>query len=197
MRLDSQPLPPPSAGPIASGPRLREPLRFLFTIDTEVSLGGALEDRSLRPVGAGSRIWGQTRHGRSGIDTFMDIFDEFGMKGVFFVEVCGRHLVQEKTLAHVARHIRARGHDVELHVHPEFIVNLARSRKLSLPKPSAYLCDYEPHVQKSLLFDAFETLKTWTGHAPVAFRAGSFGSNETIFPLLAQLGIKIDSTYNL
>ena len=78
---------------------MSERLRFLFTIDTEISFGDALDDPSLSPVGADRNIWARTEDGEFGINAFMDVFDQYGMRGVFFFEPMGVRLVQgERTL---------------------------------------------------------------------------------------------------
>src|SRR5262245_53338101 len=118
-----------SASRIHAPPRARpdgDPLYVLFTIDTEISMGGAARDPQLLPVGAKKRIWAEAGAERYGISYFMDVFDEHQMKAVFFFEPVARHVVPERELAEAARYIAERGHDVELHVHPEFEMELAR-----------------------------------------------------------------------
>ena len=177
--------------------RAREPLRFLFTIDTEISMGGALRDPSLSPVGPEQRIWGETEQGRAGIDLFMDVFDEFGLRGVFFFEVCGRNVVDEASLAEAARHIHQRGHDVELHVHPEFRMDIEKVRAGEADKPSAFLFEYPWEARLRLLRTTAERIEAWTGRRPSAFRAGGFASDEGTLAALAALGIPYDSSYSL
>ncbi len=172
-------------------------MRFLFTIDTEISMGGALADPRLSPVGAKARIWGETAKGTAGIDLFMDVFDECGMRGAFFYEVCGANLVGKRDLKSAAQHIVARGHDVELHVHPEFNMNLQSVRRGDTAKPSAFLNSYTPKEQAKLLASTAETLEAWTGRAPIAFRAGGFAADEGTVQALAQTEIPIDSSYNM
>lgn len=174
-----------------------QPLRFLFTIDTEISMGGALQDPELTPVGAAQRIWGETNSGRAGIDTFMDVFDEYGMRGVFFYEVCGRNVVEEAALERAAQHIVSRGHDIELHVHPEFRVDMEGYRTGQADKPSALLRDYALQEQVELLSTTADRLERWTGRRPIAFRAGGFGADDRVFEALHAAGLKIDSSYSL
>lgn len=174
-----------------------EPLRVLFTIDTEVSMGGALRDPELQPVGVDRRIWGETDDGYAGIDLFMDVFDEFGLRAVFFFEVCGRNIVDAEGLARAARHIEQRGHDVELHVHPEFRLDLEAVRQGAQAKPSAILADYSVEEQSRILARAAEVLERWTGRRPTAFRAGGFAGDQRAIEAVANAGIPVDSSYNL
>lgn len=174
-----------------------EPLYVLFTIDTEISMGGALKDHSVSPVGADRRIWGETSSGRFGIELFMDEFEAHGMRGVFFYEPVGKHVVGEENLAAAARAIVERGHDVELHVHPEFKMDLDAVRRGDMEKPSARLHNYSLDEQRRYLREAADDLEKWTGRRPIAFRSGGFASDEVGAEACAAEGIPIDSSYNL
>lgn len=167
----------------------------MFTIDTEISLGGALEDLSNAPVGARRRIWCETDEGRYGIEAFMDVFDEYDMKGVFFFEPFGVNLVDPEPLKAAARYIAERGHDVELHIHPEFDINLERARKQSQP-PSPFVRDYSLEHQRGLIRRGADLLEAWTGRRPIAFRAGSFGLDEVGLKACLEEGLLFDSSYN-
>jgi hypothetical protein len=175
---------------------LDEPLHFLFTIDTEISLGGALENHSLAPVGADRRIWGQTESGRYGIELFMDVFEEHGLRGVFFLEPFGSRLVDPKPLEEAARLIVERGHDVELHLHPEFRIDLESARKRGAT-PSGLLHDYPVDQQATMIREGSDLIERWTGERPLAFRAGSFGFDQEGANVLPQQGFLFDSSYNL
>lgn len=175
----------------------REPLQVLFTIDTEISMGGAARDPALLPVGAKKRIWAETPTGRYGISYFMDVFDEFGMKGVFFFEPVARHVVPEAELAEAAKYIVDRGHDVELHVHPEFQMDLPAVQRGETKSPSPSFFDHPIAEQRRYIRESSDTLYRWTGRRPIAFRAGGYGANEATLHALAAEGIHIDSSYNL
>ena len=49
----------------------------------------------------------------------MNIFDEYGVKATFFVNVYEAAKYEDDTLAEVCRAIHSRGHDLELHTHPK------------------------------------------------------------------------------
>jgi hypothetical protein len=182
--------------PRASSRPIDEPLHFMFTIDTEISLGGALEDHSLMPVGADRRIWGQTESGRFGIELFMDVFEEHGLRGVFFLEPFGSRIVDPRPLEEAARLIVERGHDVELHLHPEFRIELEAARKRGAT-PSGLLHDYPLDQQQAMIREAADLIERWTGERPIAFRAGSFGFDQRGADLLFEEGFLFDSSYNL
>ncbi len=171
------------------------PLRFMFTIDTEISLGGALDDHNLSPVGAERRIWCQTEAGRYGIERFMDVFDEFEMKGVFFFEPFGVNIVDPGPMKEAAQHIANRGHDVELHVHPEFNINLEEQRALGTT-PKNLMRNYSLQEQRRMLIEGADMIEQWTGRRPKAFRAGSYGLDAVGLQACAEAGLSFDSSYS-
>ncbi|MCK6544577.1 hypothetical protein L6R52_01780 [Myxococcota bacterium] len=173
-----------------------EPLRFLFTIDTEISMGGAAKAPGLRPVGPRRRIWGETSRGAFGISRFMDVFDEHGLKAVFFFEPVARAVVGAEELEAAARYVVARGHDVELHVHPEFEIDLARVQRREVKSPSKNLFDHGLDVQRRYIRESAECLARWTGRRPIAFRAGGYSADERTLEALVREGITIDSSYS-
>lgn len=174
----------------------RPPLAVLITIDSEVSLGGAVRNTGVWPVGVGPRIWGDWPGGAAGVGLMMDIFDAAGVIGVFFLEVEGRHLVGEEDLAAVAAHIHRRGHRVELHMHPEFRMDLADVRIQDAPEPSPNMYDYSIEVQAARIREGAALIEAWTGRRPVAFRAGSYAGDRSTVEAVRRAGLTVESSYN-
>jgi hypothetical protein len=50
----------------------------------------------------------------------MDILEEHGLRGTFFVETFAGAVVGEAPLREAYAEIAARGHDVQLHLHPVY-----------------------------------------------------------------------------
>lgn len=174
-----------------------EPLYVMFTIDTEISMGGALKDHALSPIGPDVRIWGKVDGGRHGIELFMDEFEANGMRGVFFYEPFAKNIVGEAPLEEAAKAIVDRGHDIELHVHPEFKMDLDAVRRGETTKPSALLHTYDAETQRRYLKEGADDLERWTGKRPIAFRSGGFASDEVATDACRAEGIAIDSSYNV
>jgi hypothetical protein len=105
--------------------------------------------------------------------------------------------VPEAELAEAAAHITSRGHDVELHIHPEFQMDLSRVQRGETKSPSASLFDHSYEEQRRYIRENIAVLSKWTGVAPVAFRAGGYSANEVTLRALHDEGISIDSSYNL
>jgi hypothetical protein len=67
--------------------------RVYFTIDTETSMGGAWRNAAYAPLPTTRTIFGDLGSRSYGVPLIMDILEEYGFAGTFFVEVfCAHHL---------------------------------------------------------------------------------------------------------
>lgn len=169
-------------------------VNVFITVDTEHSIGGAFANPALSPVGNARRIFGRIGVKEYGIPLQMDIADRFGLKLVFFVEVFNRHFFGPDETRQVVETILHRGHDVQLHLHPNYL-------NFTLPRPQdlkfSDLCGAYPLEQQvEMLAEARQMLIECGAPAPVAFRAGCFGANADTLTALADNGFVLDSSYN-
>lgn len=166
-----------------------------FTIDTEYEVGFTARR------GAGSRaenfarsIRCTTPDGEVGIFHQMDRFDEHGLKGVFFVDPMPALLWGVEAIADVVGPIVERGHDVQLHLHTEWLA-LAGSANPLRSKTGTNIKDFTLDEQMILLEWARDTLMAAGAPRPIAFRAGNYGANDDTLCALAQLGLTHDSSH--
>jgi peptidoglycan/xylan/chitin deacetylase (PgdA/CDA1 family) len=175
-------------------------IRVFLTIDTECSLGGALEDSRLRPVPVERAILGRIRGRCYGTPLIMDILDENQLRATFFLEVLGAPLVGETELMEASREILARGHDVQLHVHPayHFYAQLACGilARHELPRRSDLIGSLPLETQSAVLQRGLSLFRKIVGGSPVAFRAGCYGASSGTLAVLGSLGFLYDSSFN-
>lgn len=127
-----------------------------------------------------------------GINRMFEIADKYGIQLTCFFDYGEISLYGEKWL-NVARFIQARGHDLELHIHPDYIPqNLwpeGLARELNMFNLDAeradFLADYICKAHRSL-----------TGEDAIAFRGGGYRYNGFLLQALARNGVKFDSSYN-
>lgn len=165
----------------------------LITIDTELSAGLYQQGVSLADNFASSII-GRTPTGNYGVGWMMDRFDDHGLTGVFFVDPMPVLVYGPDFLADIVGPIIARGHEVQLHIHTEWLA-WARPSQLS-GKVRSNIGDYSRGDQAILLVTALKLLVASGAPWPVAFRAGNFGANHDTLTVLATLGIAYDSSFN-
>ena len=163
----------------------------LITIDTEHSMGGYFADHANRPVPAERIVYCRIGEKEYGINLIMDILERFGLKGVFFVEVEARFHFGNQAILNIIRHIKSRGHEVQLHTHPNF-----RTFKKGKPARDDFR-QYPLSEQKLIIAEALQFLSDNGVENILAHRSGSFYSNQATLEAQRACGIKYSSNYNL
>jgi hypothetical protein len=170
-------------------------LRVYFTIDTETSIGGAWQNAG-PPLPLGPTVFGESGGQRYGVTLIMDILEQYGFTGTFFVEVfCSYHLGMD-ALAEAIECIQNRGHDVQLHLHPvhrfywEYMQGSPR-------REQDLMFQFTAEEQRQLIQDGVRLFRRLSGRPPRAFRAGCYGASEVTLAALRESGVLIDSSYNL
>ena len=165
-----------------------------ITIDTEHSIGGAFENPTLKPVGNDKRIYGRIDGKAYGIGLIMDIADRYGIPLTFFVEVLNKYYFGEGETREVCEYILGRGHDVQLHLHPNYL-----NFKENDPAQRRYLDNmsaYDLENQVALIGEGNELLTRYCGRPAVAFRAGNYGADRNTLKAVKANGLIFDSSYN-
>ncbi len=165
----------------------------LITVDTELSVSRHRGGMSLADNVRGS-IHGEVGDGRFGIGWQMDRLEAHGLRGVFFVDPLPARIIREDFLGDIVGPIVARGHEVQLHIHSEWLALAEGS-----PKPigsGQHIRDYAPADQAVLIRQAAKLLGDAGAPAPIAFRAGNYAASDETLAALAGEGILWDSSFN-
>lgn len=166
-----------------------------ITIDTEYSAGMAeREGTDCRAANFARSIMGRTQDGDAGISYQMDIFDRHGLKAVFFVDPMPALLWGVEAIADIVQPIIRRGHDVQLHLHTEWLALSGKKNPLG-NRHGHNMRDFTLEEQYSLLDYAQSVLMEAGAPRPIAFRAGNYGANDDTLRALARLGIAYDSSH--
>jgi peptidoglycan/xylan/chitin deacetylase (PgdA/CDA1 family) len=175
-------------------------LDVYLTIDAECSMGGAWNSPGTEPVPPERAILGRAGPHRYGTPLIMDILEAHGLRGVFFAETFASEVVGDGPLAHAYQEILARGHDVQLHLHPVFhyyaSLEHGRIAPSEVPYPIDDLGARSLDVQLELIGEGMATFRRLLGRSPVAFRAGNYEASDTTLTALGRLGIRYDSSFN-
>jgi hypothetical protein len=167
-----------------------------FTVDTEY------EPAFTARMGLDSRrsnfersILGRTAAGDAGIVYQMEMLDRFGLKGVFFVCPMPSLLWGVAAIEDVVGPIVERGHDVQLHLHPEWLELAPSGRNPLGRRTGRNIKDFSFAEQCELIGLAKSILERAGAPSPVAFRAGNYGANQDTLQALATHGIRYDSSH--
>lgn len=165
-----------------------------ITIDTEYAsalpgVGGP----GTRAENFARSIECETNSGPVGIGHQMDVMDRHGLKGVFFVDPMPALLWGVAAIEDVVGPIVARGHDVQLHCHSEWLA-LAPVNPLTR-RTGQHLRQFPLENQCRILEWARDTLIAAGAPRPIAFRAGNYGANDDTLRALAEIGIAYDTSH--
>jgi hypothetical protein len=159
----------------------------LITIDTEAQPPRQSEDHIRR------LIYCETEHGALGIGEMMDIADDCSVKLSFFVDIVAEN-VYPGEIKKVCQDISERGHEVQLHAHPEF-VDVGFWEDLELPKQS-FMNRWTKEQSDAVLKWMMARFEEWGIPRPVAIRGGGYRYNTNLLRSASELGVNLDLNYN-
>lgn len=166
-----------------------------ITIDTEYSAGLTAElGVQAREEVFDRSILCRTPDGEVGIVHQMDVMDAHDIKGVFFVDPMPAFVWGTGAVAAVVEPILERGHEVQLHLHPEWL-ELAGDANPLKTRTGRNLHEFTETEQVDLLGLARDQLIAAGAPSPSAFRAGNFGANDATLRALRTVGIRYDSSH--
>ena len=166
-------------------------INVFLTIDTEHSIGGSFRNPNLKPVGNTKRVFCRIGKREFGIPLMMDIAESYGLSLIFFVEAMSRLFFGEEETRSICQYILERGHDIQLHLHPEYL-KFGRSSVV----PSCAIAHMPFSQQNNLINDGCQTLIRYGVPSLKAFRAGGFGADINTLKALRENSVLIDSSYN-
>ena len=178
------------------------PLRVIFSVDTEASIGGAWTYPDCQPVSMTRRAFCETDQGPFGLPFIVDELERYGMRATFLCEMLACGVLGEGDVGRATEYLLTRGQDVQLHVHPTFRfyadylqsgVPVEARRKFMA---SDHLAELGEAVQEDVIGQSIECFRRLCGYAPTAFRAGSYAANSRTLRALERMGILLDSSYN-
>ena len=140
-------------------------------------------------------IRGTTRDGEVGIFYQMDVLEQHGLKGVFFVDPIPALIFGPDAIARLVEPIVERGHDVQLHIHTEWLRHVDEKR-VPTPERGNNIRDFSLNAQIELLSLARDLLVEAGAPAPQAFRAGNYGANNDTLRALKAIGLRYDTSFN-
>lgn len=155
----------------------------VLTVDTEALPNRAEMDHVNRLI--------LGRHGchEAGVRDMARIGAEFGISLIFFIDICGAYSRLDE-LREIASWLHTHGQDVQLHAHPEYLpYTFWRSHRKN--KRPWYMNEYTQERSDFVLTHFARILESFTGRAPIAFRAGSFRWNASTLLAMEKNGIKL------
>lgn len=152
--------------------------KVIFTIDTEstsypnppIRISGDLSDYGIKE--------------NFGVSLIMDIFEEYGMRAVFFINVYESYPIDEY-MKKIIKEIHERGHEVALHLHNSNYQNFTNRQNIT---------DYTYDEQCSIIKQGADYIESIIGEKPISFRGGAYRINDDTLKALEKNGFRYDST---
>ena len=164
-----------------------------LTIDTEMS--PALHQQGWSAAdNLASSIFGRCDSGVFGINHQMDVMEEADLIGIYFVDPMPALVYGREILPEIVAPIVERGHEVQLHIHTEWLEFADHNPVGGLTGHS--IKDFPLNAQVELLGLARDLLCEAGAPEPNAFRAGNYGANDDTLKALHLLGIDYDTSFN-
>ena len=169
-------------------------LKVFITVDTEVyPLLPGWRDSAL--AGDIARdIYGRTKEGDFGLVYQLDLLNSHGLKAVFFVEGLFASAVGLGPLRDIVGLIQNAGHEVQLHVHPEWLEHLPKEAWSG--RAGELIRQFTEEEQTEMIALALGNLRDSGASDVVAFRAGDYAANFDTMRALVTNGISFDTSYN-
>lgn len=174
-----------------------------ITFDIEFDINGAFSTPDTRqPLGRQGLICNV--NGRDiGLGAILDCLAAHDVRATFFVEALQSVWFGLSEMGDVAAQIQERGHEVQLHVHPVWLLFeqddwQARARR-DPPMTARHdaLAALPPDNARRALQKALDVFAAWKLPAPEAIRTGNLLVETTLYPLFYELGLRVSSSVGM
>ena len=168
-------------------------LNVFITIDTAIWDTTGRENPECLDANIDAFIYGKSPEGDYGLSHMIEILNTCGIKATFFVETLCIDRTGADRIRTIIDYIRQQGHDVQLHVHPEWL------DQDSTPVGSGakqYLHQFTGEEQAVIIKRSMANMTECGVKSVTAFRSGNYGFNSDTLTALARNGIAFDSSYN-
>ena len=171
-------------------------LDVFFTVDVEIWCGGRDQVEARFARAFRQYVYGPTATGEYGLQYMLRELSAHGLRGVFFVEPLFAARCGFQPLEEIVGLIRESGHEVQLHMHTEWVDDLTRPLLRDVAGSGQLLRHFSLDDQIRLIGAGADFIERAGGGRINAFRAGNFACNGATLRALAANRIAFDSSYN-
>ena len=172
--------------------------RVYITVDVECREQRHVGWGILPPAGYDLRIWGRFRNqGRElGIRLIMDELDRYAFASTMYLDPFGSLHFGREPFREVCEEIRSHGHDLQVHAHP--IQREACWISKGVKPPIDKMNEYDQEGQTAILKEALDIFEDAgvPRNTLTSFRAGHFAADTNTWRAMADVGLKVSSSFN-
>ena len=171
-------------------------MNVFLTFDIEVWCNGWDDLDNVFPGSFERYVYGRSPHGSYALPETLAILNRHDLTGVFFVEPLFAARFGIEYLEIIVRLIQEAGHEVQLHLHPEWTDEARPPIIKDCATKRQHLTFYSVDEQAQLIAHGKKMLQYAGSGVISAFRSGSFAANRDTFEALRRNGITLDSSLN-
>ena len=171
-------------------------LDVFLTVDVEVWCDGWDNIDAKFPDAFKRYVYGPTAKGDYGLPFQLRLLQDYGLRGVFFVEPLFSTRFGSEPLAEIMGLVQPAGHEIQLHLHTEWVDESIEPLLEGITGKRQFLRYFSLEEQTTLIRAGAELIESAGGGSINAFRAGSFGFNRETLKALCINRIAFDSSYN-
>jgi hypothetical protein len=171
-------------------------LDVFYTVDTEVWCDGWTDLDARFQAAFERHIHGRTAQGDYGLPLQVQLLQDHGLQGVFFVEPLFATRFGQAPLAEIVDLLQQRKQDVQLHLHTEWLDEAPQRLLADSQRKRQFLRGFSAEEQRIVIGEGLRLLRAAGASSVRAFRAGNFGFNHETLGALAAHGLTFDSSYN-
>lgn len=171
-------------------------LDVFFTVDVEIWCDGWLDIDEKFPNAFRKYIFGPTAKGNFGLPYQVEVLNDHGLMGVFFVETLFSKRFGSQPLAEILGILNAGAQEVQLHLHTEWVDESKEPLLEGSLAKRQHIRYFTAEEQTLLIAEGIKLLKRAGAVNTNAFRAGSFAFNADTLSALVASGIPFDCSYN-
>ncbi len=162
---------------------------FMLSVDTELKI-----DRVAPSKLSDLCILGKLNGKEIGIPLIMQLLEDRGMRGVFFIDMPFVYIIGESKFREIIDLILDRGHDVQVHLHPG---GLSYSENKTLIRAARnWRQTGSVESFRITLEHCVGLFEKYVNYSPIAFRNGAYHFKREYMDVLAKLNFKYDSSFN-
>lgn len=171
-------------------------MNVFFTVDVEIWCDGWTDIDAKFANAFQQYIYGTTLRGDYALPYKLEVLQEYGLVGVFFVEPLFAARFGLEPLREIVHLIREASQEIQLHLHTEWVDEAATPVLPNSNTKRQFMRDFSLVEQTTLIETGRHLLEQAGGGRANAFRAGSFGLNKDTLQALSLNDVAFDSSYN-
>tara|TARA_R110002110_G_scaffold414983_1_gene647345 strand:- start:31204 stop:32199 length:996 start_codon:yes stop_codon:yes gene_type:complete len=180
-----------------------QPLPVALTLDIEFDVNRAFETRNPGSPRGREAIHCLFNGQDIGLGAILDILDDYGVRATFFVETLNTAWFGPDEMRDIAQELHARGHEVQLHVHPVWLHmdEVARVASGEMQAPETFTHDSLANLSENAVVDLVRigqsTFAEWGLPPATAIRAGNLMIARHVYRAFAACGLTISSSVGM